>query len=115
MSIECCQAVSTMSDYQVVLVKEAQDLKWGKDADDDKVGEYPLLSASENPLPSTILVFATGTASLISGRKHIKPQKKGVFFEVFQSAPIHENKVPGWIEGFVRDKGYSIQVQASRH
>ena len=46
-----------MSEYQVVFVKEAQDLKWGKDGDDDKKALDPLLSYLENPLKSTILVF----------------------------------------------------------
>src|ERR1700753_1802687 len=38
-----------MAEYQVVLVKEAQDMKWGKD-DDDKKSINPLLSYLENPL-----------------------------------------------------------------
>ena len=45
-----------MAEYQVVLVKEAQDMKWGRD-DDDKKTINPLLSYLENPLLSTILVF----------------------------------------------------------
>ena len=32
---------------------------------------------------------------------------------VFESPSIHENKVPTWIEAFVRERGYSINVQAS--
>ena len=100
-----------MSDYQVVLVKEAQDLKWGKDGDDDKKSADPLLSYFENPLPSTILVFCYRNGKFDKRKKTYKAiEKKGL---VFESASIHENKVPGWIEGFVRDKGYSIQVQAS--
>lgn len=100
-----------MSDYQVVLVKEAQDLKWGKDADDDKKSGDPLLNYFENPLPSTILVFCFRNGKFDKRRKTYKAiEKKGV---VFESASIHENKVPGWIEGFVREKGYSIQIQAS--
>ncbi|HEX3386503.1 MAG TPA: DNA polymerase III subunit delta, partial [Mucilaginibacter sp.] len=35
-----------MSDHQLVLVKEAQDMKWGKE-DDDKKGLDPLLSYLE--------------------------------------------------------------------
>ena len=42
-----------MSEYQVVIVKEAQDLKWGKDGDDGKKSGDPLLTYLENPLPST--------------------------------------------------------------
>ena len=41
-----------MADYQVVLVKEAQDMKWGKEDGDGKTID-PLLSYLEKPLPST--------------------------------------------------------------
>ncbi len=41
-----------MADYQVVLIKEAQDMKWGKD-DDDKKSINPLLNYLDNPLPKT--------------------------------------------------------------
>src|SRR5476649_225403 len=37
-----------MADYQVVLVKEAQDLKWGND-EPDKKGINPLLNYLETP------------------------------------------------------------------
>src|SRR5579875_2583945 len=39
-----------MSDYQLVLVREAQDLKWGRE-DEDKKGLNPLMSYLESPLP----------------------------------------------------------------
>lgn len=100
-----------MSDYQVVLVKEAQDLKWGKDGDEDKKTADPLLSYIENPMPSTILVFCYRNGKFDKRKKTYKAiEKKGL---VFESASIHESKVPGWIEEFVREKGYAIQVQAS--
>src|ERR1700761_3264160 len=66
-----------MADYQVVLVKEAQDMKWGSESDDKK-GINPLLSYLENPLSSTILVFCYNMASSISEKKLIKPLKKPV-------------------------------------
>ena len=100
-----------MSDYQVVLVKEAQELKWGKEGDDDKKSTDPLLSYFENPLQSTILVFCFRNGKFDKRKKIYKAiEKKGI---VFESATIYDNKVPGWIEGFVREKGYSIQAQAS--
>ncbi len=100
-----------MSEYQVLIVKEAQDLKWGKDGDDDKKTGDPLLSYLENPLGSTILVFCYRNGKFDKRKKTYKAiEKKGV---VFESAEIYENKVPGWIEDFVRDKGYSIHARAS--
>lgn len=100
-----------MSEYQVVLVKEAQELKWGKDGDDDKKSADPFLSYLENPLQSTILVFCFRNGKFDKRKKTYKAiEKKGI---VFESASIYDNKVPAWIESFVREKDYSIQVQAS--
>lgn len=100
-----------MSEYQVVLIKEAQDLKWGKEGDDDKKGADPMLAYLENPLQSTILVFCYKHGKFDKRKKVYKSiDKKGV---VFESATIYENKVPAWIEDFVRDKAYRINARAA--
>jgi len=99
-----------MSDYQMVLVKEAQDLKWGKE-DDDKKSIDPLLSYLDNPLPSTVLVFCYKYGKFDKRKKSYKAiEKNGL---VFESATLYDNKVPGWIEEFVQEKGYRISPQAS--
>jgi len=99
-----------MAEYQVVLVKEAQDMKWGRD-DDDKKTINPLLSYLENPLPSTILVFCYKYGKFDKRKKTYKAiEKNGV---VFESAPLYDNKIPSWIEGFAGSKGYKIDQQAS--
>ncbi|MBB6110606.1 DNA polymerase III, delta subunit [Mucilaginibacter lappiensis] len=99
-----------MADYQVVLVKEAQEMKWGKD-DDGKKGIDPVLSYLENPLPSTILVFCYKYGKFDKRKKTYKAiEKNGI---VFESAPLYDNKVPAWIEGYISDKGYKINAQAS--
>lgn len=100
-----------MSEYQVVLVKEAQELKWGKDGEDDKKSADPLLGYFENPLQSTILVFCFRNGKFDKRKKTYKAiEKKGIIFE---SASLNDNKVSAWIESFVRTKGYKIQPQAS--
>lgn len=100
-----------MSDYQVVLVKEAQELKWGKEGDDDKKSGDPMLSYLDNPLSSTILVFCYRHGKFDKRKKVYKAiEKKGL---VFESVPIHETKVAGWIESFAGEKGYKIQPQAA--
>ena len=100
-----------MSDYQVVMVKEAQDMKWGKEGDDDKKGIDPLLSYLEKPLPSTILVFCYKYGKFDKRKKSYKAiDKNGL---VFESAELYDSKIPGWIEGFVSEKGYRISPQAS--
>jgi DNA polymerase-3 subunit delta len=99
-----------MAEYQVVLVKEAQDMKWGRD-DDDKKTINPLLGYLENPLPSTILVFCYKYGKFDKRKKTYKAiEKNGV---VFESSPLYDNKIPSWIESFAGSKGYKIDQQAS--
>jgi len=99
-----------MADYQVVLVKEAQDMKWGKD-DDNKKSIDPVLSYLENPLPSTILVFCYKYGKFDKRKKTYKAiEKNGLIFE---SATLYDNKVPAWVEGYVSDKGYKMNQQGS--
>jgi DNA polymerase III subunit delta len=99
-----------MAEYQVVLVKEAQEMKWGKD-DDDKKTINPLLSYLENPLPSTILVFCYKYVKFDKRKKTYKAiDKNGV---VFESAELYDSKVPAWIESYITQKGYKISQQAT--
>ena len=93
-----------MSDYQLVLVKEAQELKI------DKATEQ-FQAYCEKPLSSTILVLCHKYGKFDKRKKVYKIlEKTGV---VFESASIYENKVPAWIDDFVRDKGYHINPKAS--
>lgn len=99
-----------MSDFQVVLVKEAQDMKWGAE-DADKKGINPLLNYLENPLPSTILIFCYKHGKFDKRKKTFRAiEKNGV---VFESASLYDNKVPAWIESFIGQKGYKINQQAA--
>lgn len=109
--INAAKRYPMMSEYQVILVKEAQELKWGKDGEDDKKAPDPLLAYFENPLPSTILVFCFRHAKFDKRKKTYKAiEKTGV---VFESASLNDSKISAWIESFVREKGYKIQAQAS--
>ena len=93
-----------MSDYQLVLVKEAQELKIDKAAEQFQ-------AYCEKPLPSTILVLCHKYGKFDKRKKVYKIlEKNGV---VFESASIYENKVPAWIDDFVKDKGYHINPKAS--
>src|SRR4051812_2130874 len=99
-----------MADYQVVLVKEAQDMKWGNDSDDKKAIN-PLLNYLENPLPSTILVFCYKYGKFDKRKKAYKAiEKSGLIFE---SGGLYDNKVPGWVEAYLTERGYRINQQAS--
>ncbi|AMR31944.1 DNA polymerase III subunit delta [Mucilaginibacter sp. PAMC 26640] len=109
-AINAAKRYPMMSDYQVVMVKEAQDMKWGRD-DDDKKGINPLLAYLENPLPSTILVFCYKYGKFDKRKKTYKAiDKKGLIFE---SSALYDSKIPGWIEGYITAKNYRINGQAS--
>lgn len=90
-----------MSDYQVVVVKEAQNLS--KTFENFKA--YVL-----NPQPTTILVFAYRDKP--DGRKGIfKTLKdKSVWFE---SKKLYENQVPDWIVKVLKGQNYGIEPKAS--
>lgn len=89
-----------MSNYQVVIVKEAQDV--------DKIEE--LQPYVEKPLKSTILVIAYKYKKIDQRKSFAKlVDKNGVLFE---SAKIYENKIPAWIQEQIRIRGYTIAPQA---
>jgi DNA polymerase-3 subunit delta len=99
-----------MADYQVVLIKEAQDMKWGSESDDKK-SINPLLSYLENPLQSTILVFCYKYGKFDKRKKTYKAiEKSGL---VFESTPLYDSKIPGWVESYLTGKGYKVNQQAS--
>jgi len=93
-----------MSDYQVVIVKEAQNLKW------DKADEY-FQAYLDNPLNTTILAFAFKYGKFDKRKKIYKAiEKKGV---VLESAKIYDNKLAPWIDEYVKDHGMKIHPQAA--
>jgi DNA polymerase-3 subunit delta len=100
-----------MSEYQVIIVKEAQDLKWAKETEGSgKEVEY-ILGYFEKPLTSTILVLGYKYANFDKRKKIFKAiSKSGV---VFQSDLVRDYKLAQWIEDLVTEKGYRIAPQAA--
>ena len=92
-----------MSDYQVLIVKEAQNLKW---KDDEQ-----LLAYLENPMKSTVLVLAYKHGKFDKRRKIYKAAEKAG--AVLESAKLYDDKVAPWITAFVKDRGWSIHPQAA--
>lgn len=93
-----------MASHQVIIVKEAQNLKW-------KTEDEIFLKYLENPMPSTILVLAHKHGKLDKRKKFYKQAAKiGVAFE---SEKIYENKVPAWVSAFLRERGRAIHPQAA--
>lgn len=93
-----------MSDYQLVLVKEAQELNIDKAAEQFQ-------AYCENPLKSTILVLCHKYGKFDKRKKVYKVLEKNGL--VFESASIYDNKVPAWIEDFIKSRGYHINPSAS--
>lgn len=90
-----------MADYQVVIVKEAQNLS----KTFDKFESYAL-----NPQLTTILVFAYRDKP--DGRKKIFKtiKDKGVWFE---SKKLYDNQVPDWIVKVLKGQNYGIEPKAA--
>lgn len=78
-----------MGDKQVIIVKEAQDLKFNED--ENRILE----SYVENPIPSTVLVFAHKHKKLDSRKKAAKALDKAN--ALFLSESVKENNLPKWI------------------
>lgn len=94
-----------MADRQVVIVREAQNLKYTEE-------ETLLLQSYLNhPLESTILVFVHKNGKADGRSKAIKLMaKNGV---VFESKKMYDNQLPEWITTYVSQKGYAIMPEAS--
>lgn len=91
-----------MSEYQVVIVKEAQHLS--------RTIEN-LMSYAENPQSSTLLVICYKYKKLDKRKKLYKAiQKNGLLFE---SKKLYENQVADWIRKLLAGKGYQITPKAS--
>lgn len=99
-----------MADQQVVLVKEAQEMKWGTETDDKK-SINPFLNYLENPLSSTILVFCYKHGKFDKRKKTYKAiEKSGLIFE---STPLRDSAIPGWVESYFKDKGHNTDPRAA--
>ena len=102
-----------MSNYQVVIVKEAQSLK-GLVAKDNpnKEAKDVFIEYLQNPLPSTLLVLCYKYKKVDKRTKLYKVlQKQAVFFE---SKRLYDDKIPAWIDDFVQRKGFTIEPKASQ-
>ncbi len=90
-----------MANYHILIVKEAQDL--------DKIEDFqPYM---ENPLTSTILVLCHKYGKLDKRKALYKAiEKIGV---VYESARLYDNKIPDWINDYLRQRKYTISPKAA--
>lgn len=91
-----------MSERQVIIVKEAQDLAKSI----DKFESY-----ASDPMPTTVLVLCYKYKTLDKRKKVTKLfEKSGL---VFESKKLYENQVGQWITRVLQAKKYSIEPKAS--
>jgi len=95
-----------MSDRQVVIVKEAQQI-----GDINKEGGQKLLTDYlENPLDSTILVFCHKNKKLDKRKALGKViDKKAV---TVTTKRLYDNQIPDWVSGYLRNKGFKATPKA---
>ncbi len=90
-----------MAQYQVVFLKEAQEMRTLSD----------LQSYVEQPSPSTLLVICHKHKRLKFNTKFGKAVKKNAV--VFEAKKLYDNQIPSWINDYLSQKGLSIDGSAS--
>lgn len=100
--INAARRYPMMSEYQVVIVKEAQNLL--------KIDELSIYA--NNPLKTTILVICYKNGS-VDKRKKLVPaiNKVGI---VYESNKLKEGMLPGFISDYLRRKGITIDQNAQQ-
>lgn len=96
-----------MSERQVVIVKEAQNV-----SDLNRENGQKLLEAYvKNPLPSTILVFSHKYKSLDKRKSLSKSLEK--FAIVVSTKKMYDNQVPDWVKKYIKERGHKVTEKAA--
>ena len=95
--ISICKKYPLNSTYQIVLVKEAQDLSRTFDGFTDYF---------KNPLNSTILIINYKHKSIDKRKSFFKVLQKNA--KVFESKKLYDNQVQNWIFDTINSAGFSI-------
>jgi DNA polymerase-3 subunit delta len=98
--VNACSRYPMFAQRQVVLLKEAQQMK-----DIDKLENY-----ITNPLPSTVLVVSY-KGKTIDGRSKLAKLLKQQG-EVLTTKKLYDNQLPGWTNDYIQLKGYTITPRA---
>ena len=99
--IDAARRFPMMAERQLVLLREAQDMRSIK-----QLEKY-----AKNPSPTTVLVISHKHKKLNGNLGLTKAIKKnGV---VFEAKGLYENKVPAWINNYLKGKKYGIEPAAS--
>jgi DNA polymerase III subunit delta len=98
--INACRRYPMFADRQVILLKEAQQMR-----DIDKLEAY-----IENPQPSTVLVVSYKEKK-VDGRSRLAKvlKEKG---ELLTTKKLYDNQLPEWATEIIRQKGFTITPKA---
>jgi len=112
--ISAAKRFPMMSEYQVLIVKEAQDIKdlVKKEKEDKKDKQKSSFEAYlENPLKSTILVFCYKYKSIDKRTALAKLIDKNAV--LFESKKLYDNQVADWINNYLKVKDFTIGQRAA--
>ena len=101
--IDYARRFPMMSDRQVIIVKEAQNLR----ATIDQLVPYV-----ENPTPTTVLVFCYKYEKLDARKKLLKTLQKNKDCVLLESKKLYEPQVAAWLPDVLKKKHLSIQPKA---
>ncbi len=99
--IDTCSRYPMMASHQVVILKEAQEMKTLKE----------LLPYLQKPVPTTILVICFKHKKFDGRTKFGKLLKQKAL--VFESKKLYDNQIPDWIQSYLKDKKLSISPSAA--
>ncbi len=100
--IDMAKRYPMMSEYQVVIVKEAQNIRHME----------PVEAYLQKPLTSTILVFCHKNGALDRRKRLVGViDKVGVLYE---SKKLKERDLPAFIENYLREKGVGIDDKSNQ-
>lgn len=97
--IAMCKRYPMMSDFQLIVVKDAQDIK----------DMEALTSYFENPLTSTVLVLAMRKGKLDMRSRLAKAASK---HKITEFAPLRDYQMRDWLPVFAESKGKRIDIDA---
>lgn len=94
--IDTCSRYPMMASHQVVILKEAQEMRTLKE----------LLPYIERPVHTTILVLCFKHKKFDGRTKFGKLVKQKAL--IFESKKLYDNQIPDWIQSYLKDKKLSI-------
>lgn len=100
--VDAATRLPMMAEYQVVIVKEAQEYKA---AQWEQFEKYV-----ENPSKSTILIFAHKYKTIDKRTKLYKLLSKNAV--IFESEGVKDYQLPTWIKSYIKDHDYMVTDKA---